>query len=129
MDWDKTTYRVTRIPKHFNKSDLSKALINALVLKDLSEVEVHSLATDVSSVGPLHTQTATVSFRVPPEALKSGRQPWELFLPCEKSEPQRIFIDTSFNSFTPLSEPPKSTADVIEYGFRQTLLQPFLLII
>ena len=70
MDWDKTTYRISRIPESYGKHDLSSALITILGLNDSAGVKIHSLASDASGQGVLRSQTATVSFYDRPKLLE-----------------------------------------------------------
>ena len=115
MDWNKTTYRVSRIPKRFHKDDLSNGLASLLGLRDATEVKIHSLALDIPSQGQPYSQTATVSFHVRPRLLESNLQAWDFDIPSNQHGVVRIFIDVIFDGFTPLAQPQGGVTEIIEY--------------
>ena len=106
--WDKTTFRVSRVPWRLDLRGLPLLLANVLNLA-VSEVEVHSLASDVSNPNETPWKTATVAFRTRParlQASQSDKNEWIIEVPSpsdDKSEREALCFDTHFEGFTPLS--------------------------
>ena len=107
-NWDKTTFRVSRIPERLRLEDLSRILVQIFGVT-VTNFSIHSLALDVSDEADPTWKTATVSFRVIPALL--GLSPdlagyWDFDMPpiaAAKFGTCRIFFDTHFDGFTPLS--------------------------
>ncbi|MCJ1306899.1 hypothetical protein MMC25_000543 [Agyrium rufum] len=103
--WDKTTYRVRRIPKQL---DFIQAMKDIFKL-ERGEFEVHSIASDASDETEPEYKAATVSFRARPGSLRSmpgDLNEWRFDLPVATGDPaksRRILFDIHFNGFTPLS--------------------------
>ena len=106
-DWDRTTFRVSGIPKKLGLEDFSQVLVRIFSVI-VSDFNIHSLALDASDKEDPPWKTATLSFRVIPALL--GLPPdlagyWYFELPliaAAQLEHCRICFDTHFNGFTPL---------------------------
>lgn len=100
--WSKITYRV-RLPSDHGRKELSET-IQALFNIKAAEFRIHSLSLDISEVADLSRKVATVSFRNTPADLIDG-QDWGFDLPTdsEESYSARIYFDTHFKGFTPLT--------------------------
>jgi hypothetical protein len=70
VDWDETTYRITRIPKEFDLTHLLQ-LLNNLFEWEGNEIRIHSLAYDATDEKEPLSKVATVSFRTRPTHLQS----------------------------------------------------------
>ena len=107
-DWDKTTFRVSRIPERLGVEDLSQVLVQTLDVT-VTNFSIHSLAFDASDVADAPSKTATVSFRAIPALLRESHDLtdyWNFELPAiaaAKFGHCRISFDTHFDGFTPLS--------------------------
>ena len=107
-DWDKTTFRVSRIPERLGLEDLSQVLVRMFDVT-VTNFSIHSLALDASDEADPPSKTATVSFRAVPALLRGSQDladNWDFELPtiaAAKSEHCRISFDTHFNGFTTLS--------------------------
>ena len=107
-DWDNTTFRVSRIPERFGLEHLSQVLVRIFGLT-ATDFSIHSLALDASDQADLPSKTATVSFRVVPALLRGSQEHannWVFDLPPTEAADCgycRIFFDTHFHGFTPLS--------------------------
>ncbi|MCJ1313277.1 hypothetical protein MMC25_006954, partial [Agyrium rufum] len=104
-DWDKTTYRITKVPETFDLSRLTQA-IRSLFELNVDGFQIHSLASDASDDTEPRWKVATISFRVRPAPLHSllcTADGWGFDLPSSPAERDRMYFDTHFNGFTPLS--------------------------
>ena len=98
--WDKTTFRVTKIPEELDKKSLSEVIVPILELDGIDEIKIHSLSFDAVNEEEFNYKIATVSFRVRPILLSPDLNEWEFELPDDNC---RIYFDTHFSGFTPLS--------------------------
>ena len=123
--WSKTTYRV-RLPSDHGRKELSET-VQALFEIKATEFRIHSLFLDISEVAGLSRKVATVSFRNPPADLSDG-QDWGFDIPTitEESYPTRIYFDTLFKGFTPLT-PAKNDGNCdMKYVMVDTMLSRYL---
>lgn len=107
-EWDKTTFRVSRIPERLGLEDLSQVLVQIFGVT-VTSFSIHSLALDASDEADPTSKTATMSFRAIPVLLRGSQDLgdyWDFELPATaaaKFGHCRICFDTHFNGFTPLS--------------------------
>lgn len=112
-------YRVSRIPGTIGKELLLSAIERIFTI-DSAQCKIHSLAHDASYESEPHYKTATISFHTRPPLLdlalaESGG--WSIDLEREVAETygfDRIYFDTHFEGFTPLSPAEKSDDQTIE---------------
>ncbi|MCJ1334586.1 hypothetical protein MMC10_011298 [Thelotrema lepadinum] len=108
VGWDKVTYRITRIPEEFDLPRLSQAIKSLFELED-AMFKLHSLAIDATDETEPRTKVATISFRTIPARLQSSlhhADEWDFDIPLSPTDPtncSRIYLDTHFKGFTPLS--------------------------
>lgn len=112
--WDKTTFRVRKIPEEFDKDRLLNTIVTLFDLGSPSEAKVHSLAFSYE-----HDKVATVSFHNRPVALLKESLPqesssWSFVLP-ESENGDQIWFDTHFRGFTPLSPTEGQKTQSLEY--------------
>lgn len=122
-DWDKTIYRVTRIPKEWTVKPFIQALEASLNLPS-SEIWIHSLSFDACDATEPECKACTLSFRRMPAMLgvcADARGYWPIQIISVSSVGQErytIFFDNHFEGFTPLSPLISEVVqDKIEYGF------------
>ena len=118
---DKTTYRVTRIPGVFDEDQLLQAITEVLGLEDPTGTNIHSLAFDIPDGVAQLWKAATVTFRVRPTRLSpSSKNEWDFKLASkdgDQNKEQRIYFDTHFLGFTPLSPVAGENGHSIEYVY------------
>ena len=117
--WDKTAYRVSRIPETFDSHQLSQAIKLSFGLEN-GAFRIHTLALDATDETEPRWKAATVSFRVRPVALQavSGQaHEWIIDVPRSLEaglDSVRLVFDTHFYGFTPLSPAEKVQDQTIE---------------
>ncbi len=113
------TFRVSRIPDDFRVEDLSQAIKRWFDLES-SEYIIHSLAPDACDEADPLWKTATVSFRNIPALLRRSQSmeyEYDFELPAFLAEEfgrSRIYFDTHFKGFTPLSPTHRDTEGTID---------------
>ena len=121
IGWDRTTYRITRINEAFDMPRLSQAIQSLFQLKD-NQFKIHSLAYDASDETEPPWKVATISFRTRPTHMQNSlddQSQWGFEIRSSLTDPtecSRIFFDTHFNGFTPLSPAESGRKYTIECG-------------
>ena len=112
-------YRVSRIPATIGKGLLLSAMEHIFRI-DSAECKIHSLAYDASYESEPRYKTATISFHPRPPKLDlalTNSGGWSIDLECEVAERygfDRIYFDTHFEGFTPLSPAEKFDNQEVE---------------
>ena len=96
------------------------SIVRHLFDLEIAGFKIHSLAYDASHESKPRYKTATISFRTRPPQLglalaESGG--WSIDLECQAAEKygfDRIYFDTHFEGFTPLSPAEKLDGQTIE---------------
>ena len=119
--WDRTTFRVTRIPEEFALPRLSCALEEAFEMEDTLGFKIHSLASDAFDGREGSHKTSTISFRTRPASLQptvDSPKEWKIDLPYTETNQRKyvcVLFDTRFDGFTPLSSVKDEGRYTIEY--------------
>ena len=113
------TFRVSRIPEIFDEKIFTHVIAQISDL-DPNDFKIHSLVSDASDEADLPHKTATISFRMTPEILRTPQgfaDGWDFELPQylgAESGRSRIHFDTHFEGFTPLSPADQATEPTID---------------
>ncbi len=112
-------YRISRIPSTIAK-ELLVSVVGDVFDIESAQFKIHSLAYDASHESKPRYKTATISFRTRPPQLElahSESDGWSFDLKREladKYDSDRIYFDTHFEGFTPLSPAEESHEQTIE---------------
>ncbi|KAI9888243.1 MAG: hypothetical protein M1814_000933 [Vezdaea aestivalis] len=105
-----TTFRVTNIPESYSSEIFRSQLVEQLGIDESYDFVVHSLASDIDETTTSRPKTATVSFReIPlplafvPLNLSDDRSYCLRSGPLSQARGPRLYFDTDFDGFTPLS--------------------------
>ena len=124
VKWDKTVFRITRIPATIDRGQL-RAVLGEILEQDSQNFRIHSLASDASDATDPQCRVATVSFHTRPTLLQAPEDKaddqcqWDFELPQSSgshTKEVRIYFDTHMNGFTPLSPIEDEERHTIEYG-------------
>ena len=108
-DWDKTTFRISRIPEDYDLRCLSDAVKTVFELESSSHFKIHSLASDASDENDDPCRVSTISFHTRPTRLLPAvddLEEWEVDLPSTVTSQRayaRVLFDTHFKSFYPIN--------------------------
>ena len=111
------TFRVRNIHQSFKQDTLAKAIAILFGLTT-SDFSIRSLAFDAISLARDRTKVATVAFQKTPDDLKSPKKQWDFviqLLTGDTSQPNTIYFDTTFESFTSVTPAENEDDTVAEW--------------
>lgn len=115
---EKTIFRISKVPQSLDVELLAQAIARCFSL-ERDAFKIHSLASDAPEEAGRRCRVATVSFRERPARLRSPQRECIIDVPISEEgavKNCRLYFDSDFLGFTPLSTFEKDDEQTIEYG-------------